>query len=150
IYGCLEKSESLVLTEDDHLDFLSRTADGSMPYTSEHRGKVIFPPVVEAAMANSSLLFLGYQLNELDFRVLLRQLVCGKRITKEGMHFSGQMVAVSDSSEPSDVGLLQTYVDKYLDNLKIGVSSYRGSLRDFAVELRQRWEEFDAKSPRTG
>ncbi len=148
LYGCLEKSESLVLTEDDHLDFLLRTSAGAMAHTSEH-SKAILPPVVEAATAKPSLLFLGYQLNDLEFRVLLRKLVCSKQIAT-GMHLSVQMVAVNDSPEPEEVVQLQGYVDKYLARLNIGVSSYPGSLRDFAVELRQRWEDFDAKTPRLG
>ena len=147
LYGCLEKTESVVLTEDDYLDFLVHTSGDAMAHTSERSGKTTIPPVVEAAMANKSLLFLGYQLNDLDFRVLLRKLVCSKRIA-DGMHLSVQMVAVSDSSDPEEVQQLQSYVDKYLARLKIGVCSYPGSLRAFAVELRQRWEDFDAKTPR--
>lgn len=142
--GYLEKNESLVLTEDDYLDFLVQTSGNAMAHTSEQSGKAIIPPVVEAAMANKSLLFLGYQLNDLDFRVLLRSLVCSKRIA-DGMHLSVQIVAVNDSPDPEEVQQLQSYVDKYLARLKIGVSSYRGTLQGFAIELRKRWEDFDAK-----
>jgi hypothetical protein len=146
LYGLLETTESLVLTEDDYLDFLVQTSGDSTPHSSGECGKKLLPPIVDQAMTKPSLLFLGYQLNDLDFRVLLRKLVCGQQI-RRGMHLSVQIVAVNDSTLPQEAQQLQIYVDKYLKNVNLGFSMYPGTLNDFAVELRRRWRDFDATTP---
>jgi len=55
----------LVLTEDDHMDFL-------VAISSERR---TIPDRIRGALADSSLLLLGYRLRDWDFRVLFRGLI---------------------------------------------------------------------------
>jgi hypothetical protein len=65
LYGLDSNPDSLVLTEDDHLDFL-------VAISRESR---TIPDRVRGALANSSLLLLGYRLRDWDFRVLFRGLI---------------------------------------------------------------------------
>lgn len=62
LYGFDLHPESLVLTEDDYLDFLT------------HVSGTVLPRVMEA-LTQSSLVMLGYSLADLDFRVLFRGLI---------------------------------------------------------------------------
>ena len=54
-----------MLTEDDYFDYLIGST----------RNAELRPSVVKAALARSSLLFLGFRLEEWDFRVLFRSIL---------------------------------------------------------------------------
>ena len=65
LHGHYDVPESLVLTEDDYLDFLVAVSrdDGLLPHQ------------IQKALAGASLLFLGYRLADWNFRVIHRGLV---------------------------------------------------------------------------
>ena len=138
MFGHVADPPSLVLTEDDYLDFLVRTS-----LRSE-----LIPQAVQNAMQNNSLLFFGYETNGLDFRVILRSLY---RIW--GGQFAGktsytiQFVHVSDDKVTADqIKRLKEYFNRYCSaSMSIGV--YWGSTSEFMIELRQRWEDFRAINP---
>jgi hypothetical protein len=58
LHGHEEVPDSLVLSEDDYLDFLIAIT----------RGRVL-PPLVEKALTSTTLLFIGYRLADVNFRV---------------------------------------------------------------------------------
>ncbi len=65
LHGNDESSASLVLTEDDYLDFLANMVHAEHP----------LPARIQEAFADSSLLFIGYGFRDWSFRVLFRGLV---------------------------------------------------------------------------
>jgi hypothetical protein len=65
LHGHYDLPQSLVLTEDDYLDFLVHLS----------RDQALLPPAVQRALAGTSLLFIGYSLSDWNFRVLFRGLV---------------------------------------------------------------------------
>ncbi len=65
LYGSDAYPDSLVLTEDDHLDFLVTVSENYDAIASR----------VRQALADSSLILLGYSLRSWDFRVLFRGLI---------------------------------------------------------------------------
>ena len=65
LHGNNEVPESLVLTEDDYLDFLVNAS----------RNLEVLPHQIRKALSGSSLLFIGYSLEDMTFRVLFRGLV---------------------------------------------------------------------------
>lgn len=66
LHGLDDYPASLVLTEDDHLDFLT--------YISRHHQGAIHARVT-SALTTCSLLMLGYSLRDWDFRVLFRGVI---------------------------------------------------------------------------
>lgn len=70
LFGHEAYPSTLVLSEDDHLDFLVKIAQ----YTSDTQHPII-PLYLRSALANSSLLLLGYRLQNWDFRILFRMLI---------------------------------------------------------------------------
>jgi hypothetical protein len=113
--------ESLVLTEDDYIDFLvniSRRLD-------------LLPARIQQAMTGSSLLFIGYRLADMDFRVLFRGLV-------ESLDRSLRRVSVAVQLPPEDAEQKKYWVD-YFDEMKVRV--YWGDAKKFAMELRDRWSD---------
>jgi hypothetical protein len=138
MFGHVGDPPSLVLTEDDYLDFLVQTSDKQN----------LIPQSVQNAMKNNSLLFFGYQTNDLDFRVILRSLYRiwhGKFTGKSS--YTIQFVHVGDDKVTSDqINRLKEYFNRYCSaSMSIGV--YWGSTSEFMIELRQRWEDFRANNP---
>jgi SIR2-like domain len=120
LHGRLGLAESLVLTEDDYLDFLVAIT----------RDPDLLPHHVQRALAGTSLLFLGYRLADWDFRVIHRGLVAA-------LEASLRRLSVTVQLAPPDAA--RDYLDRYFGALKLRV--YWGSAADFAADLRVRWDE---------
>jgi hypothetical protein len=122
LHGHDEVPESLVLTEDDYLNFLVNIS----------RQQDLLPPRIQEALAGTSLLFIGYRLADWDFRVLFRGLV-------DSMESSLRRISVAVQLPPEDLKQ-QEYLVDYFGNIKVEV--YWGTAKEFAAELRDRWSEF--------
>ncbi|MGO9971931.1 MAG: SIR2 family NAD-dependent protein deacylase [Solirubrobacteraceae bacterium] len=144
LHGHIDDPDSLVLTEDDYLDFMvnARRYESASDMTLQ-----VLPPMVDELISTTSLLFLGYGLRDWNLRVLLRALV-------ESADRSSQKISVSVQLEPDD-SLIESvgkdtaikYLEEYFAGLKIRV--YWGAADDFLVELQQRWQASEAgTSPR--
>ncbi|MGR9044612.1 MAG: SIR2 family NAD-dependent protein deacylase, partial [Gammaproteobacteria bacterium] len=131
LHGHTGLAESLVLTEDDYLDFL----------VSISKDEDLIPPRIQEAMASTTLLFLGYKLADWDFRVLFRSLVSYIERSISRSHVSVQIITVGDVSSEADKENAQKYLDHYFEKHEIRM--YWGTCKDFARELRERWQAFD-------
>lgn len=70
LHGFEQYPATLVLSEDDYMQFLVRVAKD----TTDSKEPVI-PLYLRGALANSSLILLGYRLQDWDFRVLFRGVI---------------------------------------------------------------------------
>lgn len=121
LHGHLGVPESLVLTEDDYLDFLVAIS----------RDEQLVPHEIQRALAGTSLLFVGYRLSDWDFRVIHRGLVMAGEPSLRRLSVTVQL----PRSDPA-----RTYLDAYFSAMKVRV--FWGTADEFMTELRQRWEEF--------
>jgi hypothetical protein len=128
LHGHDEIPESLVLTEDDYLDFLVNVAkdDG------------LLPPRIQRALTGSSILFVGYAISDWDFRVLFRSLVSYLERTLIRAHVAVQIAPGGDGISQEQKERTQEYLTSYYEQLRIRL--YWGTAWQFALELRQRWE----------
>jgi hypothetical protein len=126
LHGCSEVSESLVLTEDDYIDFLVNIGKGKM-----------MPERIEESFANASLLFLGYSLADWDFRVLFRSLSGYIERSTARAHISVQLVPVGAQASAAQKARAQSYLDRYFRPFSISI--YWGTCRQFVRELGTRW-----------
>lgn len=131
LHGNINVPESLVLTEDDYLDFLVNI--------SMDQG--LLPSRILRAMTGSSLLFLGYRLADWDFRVLFRSIIRYLEKTLQRTHVSVQIAPGRGGFTEEQQEKAQQYLIKYFDKLDIRI--YWGTCREFAVELRSRWVDFN-------
>ena len=129
LHGTLDEIDSMVLTEDDYLDFLI--------YTSEVAG--IIPARIEQAFVNSSLLFLGYSLEDLSFKVLFRKLAAFWQRNTSPQHIAVQLQPRGNES-PETLRQQQRYLEQQFHNRRVKI--YWGDCARFAAELRRRWEAF--------
>jgi hypothetical protein len=121
LHGHLDVPESLVLTEDDYLDFLVAVS----------RDEQLLPHQIQRALAGTSLLFVGYRLSDWDFRVIHRGLVMAGEQSLRRLSVTVQL----PRADPA-----RNYLDKYFGAMKVRV--YWGNATDFMRELRERWEAF--------
>jgi hypothetical protein len=129
IFGHTGQPDSLVLTEDDYLDFLESFA----------RDATVIPATVAAAK-NTAMLFLGYRLRDLDFRVLLRFLNLKESRETRKIHLCVQLAEdPADTTAGRALLAIQEFLEECCDQLRINV--YFGTCRQFLVELRRRWKE---------
>jgi hypothetical protein len=131
LHGHIRTPESIVLTEDDYLDFLVNIS----------RDPLMLPPRIQRALTGASLLFIGYRIADWNFRVLFRSLVSYLEKALIRGHVSVQIFPLGDEVAPAMRDRALKYLDDYFGKLETRV--YWGTSQEFTAELRQRWEEFD-------
>jgi hypothetical protein len=99
----------------------------------------MLPPRIQEALIGTSLLFLGYSITDWDFRVLFRILAGYLEKSLSRTHLSVQLVPGDVSEDRKEKA--QEYLDRYFADLNIHV--YWQDCREFAAELRTRWEAFN-------
>lgn len=126
LFGTLDAPRSLVVTQDDFVDFLL------MLQKPEVRGSI--PRVVLERLVDSSLLFFGFQIDSWEFRVVFRTIM-----QQEGMESSrGPHVAAQIDPEEGrvlDPVGARTYFERYLRGAYVDM--YWGTPERFLYELEQ-------------
>jgi hypothetical protein len=138
LHGHFEVPQSIVLTEDDYLDFLIRL-------TKE--GQSLIPAPVRTALAGTSLLFLGYSMSDWNFRVLLRGL-----IGSLGASLGYASIAVQlppDGLSVDQQQRAQEYLSSYFSQIqRLKFKIFWGDIRAFVHELRTRWTKRNGSGAR--
>jgi hypothetical protein len=130
LFGTAEDLLSMVITEDDHLDYLTLIA-------RDH--EYLLPSNVSAMLSESTLLFLGYRLQDLDLKVIMRGLLTNIDLTRWGkLHVAVQLD--EECIDELKVQEVTRYFQKYFAESRIDV--YWGSTQQFVSELHQRWQEY--------
>lgn len=128
LFGRVTEPSSLVITEDDYFDYLSGVT----------RNKDLIPAVVRAKLVDSGLLFLGFQMEDWNFRVLLRSILSleGSERRQRYAHVAAQI----DPNRILDPDGARRYLEAYFQG-NSRISIYWGSLEAFIEELRRHWKE---------
>ena len=140
LHGHLSEPQSLVLTEDDYLDFLVRV--------SSSREGDLLPAIIENAITDNSLLFIGYSLNDWTFRVLFRGLLAAVPPGQQVRHVSVQLPPglnhLSDGETRETIQKrVQAYLGDYFNEMRIDI--FWGTAKDFCTTLRSKWEEYRSR-----
>jgi hypothetical protein len=129
LHGHLEVPQSMVLTEDDYLDFLVAISKSTR----------LLPAQIQGAFGGTSLLFLGYRLADVNFRVLFRSLVSYLEKSLSRTHISVQLLPPQEDVVAGvEKDKVQEYFDNYFGDLHIRV--YWGTCLEFIADLKSRWE----------
>ncbi len=129
LFGRLNEADTVVLTEDDYFDYL-------IGVTSNND---LIPPAVRRALTDTALLFLGFNLEEWDFRVLFRSIM-----QREGRNRRGRYAHIAAQIDPEQGQILQVdaarrYLEEYFGDADVSI--FWGSVEDFAGELAGRWKK---------
>lgn len=125
LHGTLDESESIVLTEDDYLEFVVNL--------SRHDG--LLPPRIERSITAASLLFVGYSLEDWTFKVIFKGLI-------GPLESSLRRDSVAIQLPPESKGA-DTYLTDYFREKRVSV--FWGDANTFMVELRQRLDAAKAE-----
>jgi len=126
LHGLDAFPSSLVLTEDDYLDFLVNV---SQDFDA-------IPSRVAQALTDTSLMLLGYRLQDWDFRVIFRGLVTTRRSSRRLLSLSIQLMP--DDGAVKDPADAQEYLKRYFDNANFEI--YWGDVESFLQNLWAHWE----------
>jgi hypothetical protein len=123
LHGYNPFAESIVITEDDYMDFLV-----NISVEDE-----LIPPAIRKAFTGSSLLFIGYRIADWNFRVLLRSL---SRYMESGLQRTHFAVITPPTAATDMRTKAQEYLSEYYENIDVRV--FWGTAADFLEKLSQR------------
>jgi hypothetical protein len=137
LFGSIDIEDSVVLSEDNYFDYLVGNTG------PDHR----IPVHVRRALSDSALLFLGFNLDDWDFRVLFRSIVGqgGSKLLRKYVHVAVQL-------NPEEGRLIDPErARKYLQerfqgkDIDISISIFWGSVDVFVRELHKEWNRTHPK-----
>jgi hypothetical protein len=119
LFGHVKEPASLLLTEDDYFDYL-------IGVTSN---KDLIPVAVRRALTDTALLFLGFQMDDWNFRVFFRSIM-----SQEGRGRRRGYAHVAAQIDPEKGRMLKPerarqYLERYFQDADISI--YWGSPEDF-------------------
>jgi hypothetical protein len=127
IHGEIDNPQSMVLTEDDYLNFIVKL------YVDIDK---LFPAQIRLRFASSSIMFIGYSLSDWNLRIILRKMAYSMKSTST-THCSIQLI-------PTDVK--PGYENKIKDDLKsyfqiiqgVNLNIFWGTAIDFCHTLSEK------------
>jgi hypothetical protein len=125
LFGHASVPNALVFAEDTFFDYLIGVT----------QNKSLIPSAVRAALSNTSLLFLGFQMSDWEFRVFFRFLMAqeGKEMLKLYSHAAAQIEPEEDRIV--DIKRARKYLEEYFESEHIAI--YWGSTEEFLKALWQ-------------
>ena len=133
MHGNSDLTKSLVVTEDDYLEFVYNIAkSGSMTKTVDRSWEML-PPWIMRAISNHCLMFLGYSLLDWSFRVIFRWLVLSLRQTQTRLKIAVQLSPFADQATNDRA---QTYLREYFHHA-FDVTIFWGDAQQFISEVQR-------------
>jgi hypothetical protein len=132
VFGTLDVPESIVITEDEYFEFLAAVANPN---------NALIPYAVEQALADTSLLFLGFGLQDWDLRILLRGLINREAAPRKGQrsHHVAAEIDVRREGVIKPDGAKDYIVTYFRDN-EPSIEIEWAAVDEFAVDLARAWE----------
>lgn len=127
LFGHFKQPRSIILTEDEYFDYLIGVTNN----------KSRIPTIVRAALADSLLLFLGFQIDDWNFRVLLRSIMTRGGSARLGDYAHVAVQIDPEESRTTNPQGARNYLKQYFQNDHINV--FWGNTQDFMNELVPQW-----------
>ena len=128
----------MVATEDDYLDFLVNiSGDLNSKRLNRVATRRMLPLPVFNALQGNTLLFIGYSLRDMNFRVILRAI-------RRSLDRSNQIPGITVQYAGSDGAEMKAYLEKYFGGM-LNLSVGWATARDFATELKHKWSEYNER-----
>ena len=139
LFGSDEDLLSLVLTEDDYLDYLARI---SRDY------EYLLPTSVQEALASTTLLFLGYRLDDLDLKVIMRGLLANLDLEKWGMLHVAVQIEDAEADEVRRQEVVRFFQSYFASSQSSRIDVYWGTTAQFVADLHARWKAYQVEGGR--
>jgi hypothetical protein len=131
LHGTAATPKSLVLIENDYLEFLVQMAssrDGGTP--------AIVPNIIHSTLADNPLLFVGYSMQDWTFRVLFHGLLRSVPGIHRRRNVSVQLLPEVMQSRQEAEASAREFLTNYFGDWRVQI--YWGTAADFCEELRSR------------
>jgi len=125
--GDPEQEAHMILSEDDYLAHFVRLARDQ---------EIVLPMNVLSEISRHSFLFLGYSIDDWEFRIILQGLLKPIAQSGEKLHVGVQL----DVEDNPNADKVVQYIRQYLGRFHIEI--YWGTSRQFVTELHARWQEY--------
>ncbi|MER5176508.1 MAG: SIR2 family protein [Candidatus Nitrosocosmicus sp.] len=133
IHGDIETPESMILTERDYFEFVINMNKGD--------DKDILPASIRTELATSSLIFIGYSLEDINFRAIFQGFLSFlSSLDRKYRKLSIAIQIVPNNYNKKDIKM-QKYLEQYTRNM-FDVKVFWGNTSDFMTELEKRWKDF--------
>jgi hypothetical protein len=133
LFGFERYPTSMVLSEDDYLDFLVKVTQD----TDVERS--VIPVNLKSALSVSSLIMLGYRLQDWDFRILFRGIINSRQSTSRGFSFIIQLDP-DQQYHVEDVAEARKYLETYFQPRQFNVAW--GDVDQFLARLWDEWNKW--------
>lgn len=131
LHGSVHTPSSLVLTEDDYLEFLVR-----IKVSHQSTDSNIIPNAILSALTDNPLLFIGYSLQDWTFRVIFHGLLSTMPGTHRRRSVSVQMLPPTNDLLDETKAKAERYMARYLEHWNISI--FWGTAAEFCRQLRSR------------
>ncbi|WP_143175093.1 SIR2 family NAD-dependent protein deacylase [Cryptosporangium aurantiacum] len=131
LHGSFHSARTLVVTEDDYLEFMLNLARDQR---SQYRR--LLPGPLYPAITHRPLLFVGYSLHDWTFRALFHGLFKATARVQWRRHVSIQLLPPLSDRRRETAQHAKTYLERYLAHWNISV--YWGTAESFFAELTRR------------
>jgi hypothetical protein len=146
LHGRVDVPESMVLTEDDYLDFLLNSAKDVAGKAEARLSRTVLPYPLRKLIKNRPLLFIGYSLSDINFLVILRGLL-------RSVEPSGRVQRVAVHLDPAQHAFpganfqqIKERVEKYF-SWTLAVEVFWGTADDLVAELSEALDPPAAVAP---
>ncbi len=130
LFGTDEDLLSMVIKEEDYLDYLARIS---------HDHEYFLPSSVNASLASTALLFLGYRLEDLDLKIIMRGLLTHLDTERfDRLHVAVQLES-SQHDQTREKEVID-YFQRYFARARIDI--YWGNTLQFMSDLSARWKVY--------
>lgn len=134
IHGDIKYPQSMVLTEKDYFEFVINT--------NKEEERHLYPSILRRELATSSLLFIGYTLEDINFRTIFQGFLTFLDSIVGKNRKSGIAVQLPPQISKKGQAKMQRYLEQYTRNLYPNVHVFWGDTSEFIAELDKRWREF--------
>jgi len=134
LHGHVDEENSVLVTEDDYIDFVVSLAQ------RRERSDPVIPHFVRRALGNTNLLFIGYSLEDWNFRVLLRHIMKQQQVQLHDLYSSLSIQLASQNLPPEKRGRAEEFLERYL-RTSSAIDVYWGDAGEFLRDLEHRVEE---------
>ncbi len=129
LYGYMQTQQSMVMSEDDYFQFLINVS----------KDQELIPKRIQQAITGTSLLLLGYSLEDWDFRILFHFLAGYLKNSTSKTHVAVQL---SPSGGTDDLKQrAQAFFDKYFESKSPDIRVSWETTQGFVTMLRDSWQK---------
>jgi hypothetical protein len=94
--------------------------------------------VVRRALADTSLMFVGFRMDEWEFRVLFRSLMNQEGRSRRHKYSHVAVQIDPEGSQTLEPERARRYLQQYFE--EVDISIYWGSVEDFVRQLKEGWQ----------